>query len=1003
LEEYSDSSSFSLIQTYFNRLPLHPHLDQVVGPFVSTNIFVADQRFKDWKQQAQVNQKQVWEDLDHSSVSGIRAMRELRAKQKGKVIPDFPVVFTSMLNNVGKVGQGRPSWFQYMTYNITQTPQVYLDHQISERNGVLHFNWDVAEGYLPRPLVEEIFGRYERRLQEVILEDQMVVSSTTSSSFGLTDLQQTYVLGRLQGENKQSCQMYQEFQVEQLDVPRLQQVWQQLIEYHEMLRAIVHEDGTQEILNRVPAYKIPVNLAQDARQLDAFIQKVREELQNQVLPLGKWPLFDLRVTQGEELSYVHLCTDALIADGASLFLLYRQLMALYENPKTKLSPLEVSYREYCQYINEQRQSVEGQKARAYWERKMATLVPGPIPSLTSNSSRSTIQGVTLDWRALKEKASRWGVKPGTVLLTAFQEVLSNYFGHAFTTVVVNWDRPTIHKQVNKLIGDFTTLSYIESLSTERSFLHRARVNQRELEEDFSHHLVSGMHGLRKRAMSRKDEGFLSFPIVFTNLVEEEIYLPSGWEMGYSSSKTPGIYLDMIPVEKNGVLHFHWDVMEGLFSPGVKQTLFTRFSERLAELASDEKSWEGQPMESQTDTFSTIHEWFERQVDLYPQNLALKWNHEVMTYQTLNNRSNQLARYLQSRGVGPEVMVGICVERSLDMIVGILGILKAGGAYVPLDPAYPKDRLAYILEDSYVSLVLTQETVHSSLPETKATLICLDRDQHLWSSQAVTNLHVPVGKDGLAYVIYTSGSTGRPKGVLVTHQNVIRLMQETEEWYRFNERDTWTLYHSYAFDFSVWEIWGALLYGGKLIIVPYKTSRSFESFYELLVEERVTVLNQTPTAFRQLMRVDEQNEQPLALRYVIFGGEALDPRMLQGWFERHGDQKPQLVNMYGITETTVHVTYRRITKKDTDSPSSVIGTPIRDLQVYILDEHLQAVPSGTVGEMYVGGGGVARGYLNQEKLTKERFIPSPFTPQERLYKTGDLAHYTESGELAFVGR
>ncbi|MFS0762819.1 amino acid adenylation domain-containing protein [Peribacillus phoenicis] len=1006
LEEYSDLPSFSLIQTYFNRLPLHPKLDQVVGPFISTNIFVADQRYKDWKQQAQANQKQVWEDLDHSSVSGIRAMRDLRAKQKDKSIPNFPVVFTSMLNNVGKVGQGRPSWFHYMTYNITQTPQVYLDHQISERNGVLHFNWDVAEGYLPRPLVEEMFGRYERRLREIILEDQLVVSSTTSSSFGLTDLQQTYVVGRLRGENKQSCQMYQEFQVGQLDVSRLQQALQQLIEHHGMLRAIVHDDGTQEILTQVPAYKIPVNLAQNAHQLDAHILQVRKELQNQVFPLGKWPLFDLRVTQGVELSYVHLCTDALIADGASLFLLYQQLIALYENPETKLSPLEVSYRDYCQYINEQRQSAEGQKARAYWEKKMATIVPGPIPSLTSESSRSTMQGVISDWRALKEKAARWGVKPGTVLLTAFQEVLATHFDHAFTTVVVNWDRPFIHKQVNELIGDFTSLSYIESLPTEQTFLHRARVNQKELEEDLSQHLVSGMHGLRKRAMGRKDEGYLSFPIVFTNLVEDqEISLPSGWEMGYSSSKTSGIYLDMIPVEKNGVLHFHWDMMEGLFSPAVKQTLFTHFSERLAELASDEENWKEKPLRRHSDTFSTIHEWFERQVELYPQNLALKWNHEVMTYQTLNERSNQLARYLQSRGVGPEVMVGICVERSLDMMVGILGILKAGGAYVPLDPAHPKDRLAYILEDSDVSLVITQETVLSSLKETKAALICLDRDQHFWSSKAVTNLHVPVATDGLAYVIYTSGSTGRPKGVLVTHQNVIRLMHETEEWYDFNERDTWTLYHSYAFDFSVWEIWGALLYGGKLIIVPYKTTRTFESFYELLVQERVTVLNQTPTAFRQLMRVDEQNERStsLALRYVIFGGEALDPRMLQGWFDRHGHQKPQLVNMYGITETTVHVTYRPITKKDIYSSNSIIGTPIRDLQVYILDEHLQTVPRGTVGEMYVGGLGVARGYLNQDQLTKERFIPSPFDPMERLYKTGDLAHYMESGELAFVGR
>ncbi|WP_144558032.1 non-ribosomal peptide synthetase [Shouchella miscanthi] len=1005
LEEYSESDSFSLIQTYFNRLPLHPKLDQVVGPFISTNIFISNQETNDWKKQAQANQKQMWEDLDHSSVSGVRAMRELRVKSKNKAVPNFPVVFTSMLNNVGKAGQGRTNWFHYMTYNITQTPQVYLDHQVSERNGVLHFNWDVAEGYLSRQLVEDMFKRYQDRLRDIVKEDEEDTSSMIFSSFELTDLQQTYVIGRLQDGNEQSCQIYQEFQVEQLNVSRLQKAWQQLIEHHEMLQAVVHENGTQEILDRVPVYDIPVHVVQSVPEMEVRVQQVREELQEQVFPLGKWPLFDLRVTQGSEASYVHLCTDALIADGASLSLLYQQLMNLYNNPKTELLPLEMSYRDYCNHIREERQSIKGQKAREYWERKMDTIVSGPQLSSQIDASRTVMQGVVSDWQALKEKATRRDVKPGTVLLTAFQEVLAAYFGEAFTTVVVNWDRPPIHEQVKDIIGDFTTLSYVESRSTEQSFTHKVLLNEKEIKEDLSHRSVSGMHGLRKRAMSQKSGGFLSFPIVFTNLVDDDkISLAPGWEMGKSFSKTPGVYLDMIPVEKNNALHFHWDLMEGLLPLNVVQALFSRYSERLAELASDEEKWEEQALERQTSTSGTIHEWFERQVTTYSQNIALKWNQEVVTYQTLNERSNQLARYLQSQGVGPEVMVGVCVERSLDMMVGILGILKAGGAYVPLDPAQPKDRLAYILADSDVSLVLTKETVLSSLPETKATLICLDKDRDLWSTRPITNLHVPMNIDNLAYVIYTSGSTGRPKGVLVTHQNVVRLMRETEEWYHFNESDTWTLYHSYAFDFSVWEIWGALLYGGKLIIVPYKTSRSFESFYRLLIEEGVTVLNQTPTAFRQLMRIDEQQDsKSLSLRYIIFGGEALDPRILEGWFERHGDQSPQLVNMYGITETTVHVTYRRMTKGDVTSPTSVIGSPIQDLQVYILDEDLQPVPRGSVGEMYIGGAGVARGYLNQDQLTKERFISSPFKSTERLYKTGDLAHYTETEELAFAGR
>ena len=263
-------------------------------------------------------------------------------------------------------------------------------------------------------------------------------------------------------------------------------------------------------------------------------------------------------------------------------------------------------------------------------------------------------------------------------------------------------------------------------------------------------------------------------------------------------------------------------------------------------------------------------------------------------------------------------------------------------------------------------------------------------------------------DALAYVIYTSGSTGKPKGVLVSHYNVMRLFEATQAWYHFDERDVWTLFHSYAFDFSVWEIWGALLYGGRLVVVPYWVTRSPEAFYDLLGREQVTVLNQTPSAFRQLIRAERDAEvsQELALRLVIFGGEALELWSLGPWFERHGDHKPQLVNMYGITETTVHVTYRPLTVTDLNLASgSVIGGAIPDLQLYVLDMHLQPVPIGVAGEMYVGGAGLARGYLERPELSAERFIPDPYSkvPGARLYKTGDLVRYLPEGNLEFLGR
>jgi amino acid adenylation domain-containing protein len=403
----------------------------------------------------------------------------------------------------------------------------------------------------------------------------------------------------------------------------------------------------------------------------------------------------------------------------------------------------------------------------------------------------------------------------------------------------------------------------------------------------------------------------------------------------------------------------------------------------------------------------LHKLFATQVELTPDAVAITFVDEHLTYQQLNARANQLAHYLQSLGVKPETKVGLCVERSLEMIVGILGILKAGGAYVPLDPNYPQERLAFILEDANITILVTQKQLIEKLPTFTGSIVCLEQVKQ-------ETEHNPIGEvtaDNLAYVIYTSGSTGQPKGVLVNHSHVVRLFSSTDEWFKFSSDDVWTLFHSYAFDFSVWEMWGALLYGGRLVIVPYLISRSSYTFYNLLCQEQVTVLNQTPSAFRQLIRVEQQASK-LALRLVIFGGEALEIKTLKPWFDRHGvreaspeeNRLPQLVNMYGITETTVHVTYHPLTKADLNRTNSVIGRPIPDLQVYILDKHRQLVPVGVPGEIYVGGAGVTRGYLNRPELTAARFRHCTFGNYSiRLYQTGDLGRYLANGELEYLGR
>jgi amino acid adenylation domain-containing protein len=402
---------------------------------------------------------------------------------------------------------------------------------------------------------------------------------------------------------------------------------------------------------------------------------------------------------------------------------------------------------------------------------------------------------------------------------------------------------------------------------------------------------------------------------------------------------------------------------------------------------------------------TLHELFAAQAAETPDAVALVHENQQLTYRELDERSNQLAHYLVALGVGPEALVGLCLTRSLDLVVAILATLKAGGAYLPLDPENPPGRLRFLLEDAAPRVFVTQQHLLEQLPQAGIPRICIDAEWPQIAKRPRESVRCNTHPDSLAYVIYTSGSTGQPKGATITHRCVARLFAATAEPFDFGVSDVWTLFHSYAFDFSVWEMWGALLHGGRLIVVPSSIARSPEQFHELLSRQGVTVLNQTPGAFRQLCRVDRRTPRPLSLRYVIFGGEALNFEELRPWISQHGDETPQLINMYGITETTVHVTYRRVLRQDVEhGTSSVIGWPISDLQGYVLGGSLELLPVGVAGELYLTGDGLARGYIKRGGLTGTRFIANPFgAPGSRIYRTGDRVRYLPDGELEYLGR
>ncbi|AHH21631.1 non-ribosomal peptide synthetase [Nocardia nova SH22a] len=381
-------------------------------------------------------------------------------------------------------------------------------------------------------------------------------------------------------------------------------------------------------------------------------------------------------------------------------------------------------------------------------------------------------------------------------------------------------------------------------------------------------------------------------------------------------------------------------------------------------------------------------------------IAVRAGATTLTYGELDARSNRLARRLIAAGAGPETLVAVALPRTAELVVALLAVVKSGAGYLPVDPDYPADRIDYVLADSRPVCVITEGAVAGG--GTGPVIGIGSADE--FSSAPITDAdrRAPLRPDNTAYVIYTSGSTGKPKGVQIPHANVIRLLDNTRERFDFGSDDVWTLFHSYAFDFSVWELWGALLHGGRIVVVDYFTSRSPQQFLELLGDEGVTVLNQTPSAFYQLMSADAaQPATGLRLRCVVFGGEALEPARLRDWFARH-PHTPRLINMYGITETTVHVSFREL-GADTGS-AGVIGAALPGLAVRLLDSRLRPVPVGVPGEIYVSGGQLARGYLHRPGLTAGRFVADPYgAPGALTYRSGDLARWTASGELEYLGR
>lgn len=785
-----------------------------------------------------------------------------------------------------------------------------------------------------------------------------------------------------------------------------------------------------EIINNEPKqtfsnyeeYKVDLIEVKNNKELNILIDKlVKKPFLHGKENLFRFTMFKFPNGKGG-CNIVH---SHLISDAWSSTLICKQLMKNYLDLLNNRNTDKDSY-SYIDYIEEENNYLNSdrfEKDKQYWQDKykilpeLATLYKDVDDKLNSNANRIECKLSENESNKILEYCSKNHVSIFNFMISIY----SIYFSRILGLDKITLGTPILNR---KNIKEKSTLGmYVNTIPIDIILLENSSI--KDLFEQTAKEVLTILRHQRYpyiELLSYIREKFnvsrglydiiISYQNAKTGANDSEIPYSAKWDFNGNISETLNIHISDIDATNRINIYYDYQIQkltENDINNLHKRMLFiinqiisndNLLVNDIDIVTNDEKKLikEINMTEAKYPENKTVYNIFEEQAEKTPNRIAVSINNEKITYKELNSRANRLARYLVEKGVTRDVPVGIRINKSLEMIIGILAIIKAGGCYLPINLSYPEERVSFMLKDSSAKLLLTNKKSNDLKLDIET--INLENDNiYDFNDQ---NLKIKNNIDDLLYIIYTSGSTGIPKGAMITHRNVVRLMKNDKFLFDFNENDVWTMFHSVAFDFSVWEMYGALLYGGKLVLVPEDIAKSPKEFLELLRREKVTVLNQTPTFFYNLLEQEMKNEDTsLKVRYIIFGGEALKPNLIKKWKDKYSFTR--LINMYGITETTVHVTFKELSEMDLLSSKSNIGVPIPTLKTYILDKKHRLLPIGIEGEICVSGDGVCRGYLNRPELNNEKFIQNPFNKKERLYCSADSAILKEDGNLYYKGR